>query len=108
MVSGDYYGCLGVQPVLGRGFLPEEDDKPGTHSVAVISHRLWQQHFNGDPAVLGKTLTLKGEYPESRIVEVVGVAPPGFLGLSSGPRDVIVPMSMEGLFTIPSLLSSGD
>src|SRR4029434_6390368 len=70
VVSGDYFGFLGVQPVLGRGFLPEEDDKPGTHSVAVISHRLWQQHFDGDPAVLGKTLTLKGEYPGSRIVEV--------------------------------------
>jgi len=52
-VSSDYYSVLGVTPVLGRAFLPEEDRLPGAHPVAIISHRLWQQRFGRDPSVLG-------------------------------------------------------
>src|SRR5206468_9005588 len=48
LVSGDYFKFLGVQPIVGRGFLPEEDDQPGAHKVVVISYRFWQQHFHGD------------------------------------------------------------
>ncbi len=102
MVSGDYFSSLGVQPRLGRGFLPEEDDKPGSHSVAVISSRLWERHFQEDPAVLGKTLILQGENGDCA-VEVVGVAPPGFVGMGLVARDFWVPASMgKMLGQIPS------
>ncbi|MHB9008937.1 MAG: ABC transporter permease, partial [Limisphaerales bacterium] len=105
LVSGDYFTMIGVSPDLGRGFRPEEDQQPGTHSVAVISHGFWQDHFQGDPEILGKTLSFKGEYPETRIVEIVGVMAPGFVGLSATPRDVILPLSMETLLTVPSSYS---
>jgi len=95
-VSGNYFDFLGVPPTLGRGFFAEEDGAPGAHPVAVISHRLWQQQFGGDPAIMGKTLTLKGEYPGDRTVEVVGVTPVDFDGL--GRPDAILPVSMEGAF----------
>src|SRR5207249_8249142 len=58
LVSGDYFSFLGVPLALGRGFLPEEDAKPGTHSVAVISHPFWQGQFGGAADVIGKTITL--------------------------------------------------
>lgn len=54
LVSGEFFKFLGIQPILGRGFLPEEDDKPGTHSVAVISYRLWQEYFRGRHKCAGK------------------------------------------------------
>ena len=93
LVSGDYFTFLGVQPILGRGFLPEEDDKPGAARVAVISYRFWQRQFQGNPAVLGKTVTL-----DDQTVEVVGVAPAGFQGISLYQRDLWLPVSMEKLF----------
>ena len=95
MVSGDYFSFLGVQPVIGRGFLPEEDAHPGASSVAVISYRFWERRFQKDPAVAGKTLILNGQ-----VVEVVGVAPPDFDRFSSS-RDLWVPLSMKSLFGYP-------
>jgi hypothetical protein len=52
LVSADYFDVLRVKPVLGRTFLPEEGaDKPGAFPVAVISHRMWQDRFHGDPGL---------------------------------------------------------
>ena len=70
LVSSDYFSFLGVTLALGRGFLPEEDAKPGTHSVAVISHAFWQTQFGGAADVIGSTVTLN-----DKVVEIVGVAP---------------------------------
>jgi putative ABC transport system permease protein len=71
-VSPDFFRVLGVQPALGRGFLPEEE-VPGRHRRAVLGHGVWQRRFGGDPGILGHTITLDGEP-----YEVVGVAPFGF------------------------------
>ena len=68
-VSGDYFSVLGVRPVPGRGFLPEEDRTPGTHPVVVISHGLWQGRFGSDPNVVGDIVVLNGQP-----FTVVGVA----------------------------------
>jgi predicted permease len=95
MVSGNYFSFLGVQPVIGRGFLPEEDAQPGASSVAVISYRFWERRFQKDPAVAGKTLILNGQ-----VVQVVGVAPPDFDRFGSS-RDLWVPLSMRSLFGYP-------
>jgi predicted permease len=90
LVSGDYFSFLGVVPVLGRGFLPEEDAEAGAHAVAVISQAFWQSRFGGTPDVLGKTITLN-----NTLVEIVGVAPKGFAGLDFRPPSLWLPASME-------------
>ncbi len=102
LVSGEYFSFVGVTPVLGRGFLPEEDAQTGAHAVAVISHPFWQTQFGGAPDVLGKTVTLNN-IP----VEIVGVAPRGFAGLSFQPPVLWLPASMEpilGEMTVYSLV----
>lgn len=71
-VMAGYLTTLGVKPVLGRVFAPEED-RPGGPAVALVSHGLWQRHFGGDPAVIGRELLLEG-----RAHSIVGVMPPGF------------------------------
>jgi predicted permease len=54
VVSGNYFEVLGVKAQLGRTFLPEEDQTPNTHPVAVISHDGWQQRFAGQPTIVGQ------------------------------------------------------
>jgi predicted permease len=71
-VSASLFKVLGVKPILGRTFL-EEEDRPGSNRVAVISHGLWQRRFGADPDMVGKTIQVDGE---SHIV--VGVMPPDF------------------------------
>src|ERR1700687_2303343 len=56
--SANYFDVLGVRPILGRTFLPAEDEKPGGAPVAVISYRLWQTHFGANPSVAGQTIEL--------------------------------------------------
>jgi len=90
IVSGNYFTTLGVNAVVGRGFLPEEDASPGAYPVAVISYGLWTGQFGRDPQVTARTISLNG-----RAYSVVGVAPPGFQGLNElTAADVWVPMMM--------------
>src|SRR5688572_13500491 len=77
-VTGNFFHVLGSEPVLGRTLAPA-DDHPGAAPVAVLSYSLWRGRFAGDPAVLGRRLELRN----SRVVTVVGVAPPGL----EYPRD---------------------
>jgi putative ABC transport system permease protein len=71
IVASDLLPALGVQPELGRGFLPEEE-KPGNH-VALISHALWTSQFARDPAIVGRSINLSGQ-----LFTVIGVMPPTF------------------------------
>lgn len=71
-LTADMFDLLGVKPTLGRTFLPGED-QPGKQHVAVLSHRLWQRRFGGDPAIVGQAITLDGES-----YTVIGVMPPDF------------------------------
>jgi putative ABC transport system permease protein len=70
--SPNFFQVLGSEAALGRTFLPEEG-QVGNHHVVVLSNRLWQRRFGGDPGVIGRTLTLNGEG-----FKVVGVMPPEF------------------------------
>lgn len=89
-VSGNYFELLGVTAIKGRTFLPEEDQTPGTHPVAVISHGLWQRRFNSDPAVIGQTITLNHQS-----LTVIGIAPPQYTGMIRGLSiEVWVPIMM--------------
>jgi macrolide transport system ATP-binding/permease protein len=90
LVSGNYFDVLGVQPFLGRYFLPEEDKTPGSHPVAVISYGSWQKRFASDRGVIGQTLTLNGH-----AFTVIGVAPKGFGGTEVAyAPELFVPMMM--------------
>ena len=71
-VSANFLEVLGVAPALGRSFLPEED-KAGGRAVAMISRRLWKRRFGGDPAAVGKEVTL-----ESTGTTIIGVLPEKF------------------------------
>jgi putative ABC transport system permease protein len=59
-VSASFFPLLGVEPALGRAFLPEED-RPEGDRVVIMSHGLWQRRFGSDPSVVGKPLTLNGQ-----------------------------------------------
>ncbi|PYJ85766.1 MAG: ABC transporter permease, partial [Verrucomicrobia bacterium] len=72
IVSAGFFPTLGVQPLIGRWFTDDED-RPGANLVAVLSHKLWQERFGGNNAVLGQKVTISG-----RIYTIVGVMPPGF------------------------------
>jgi len=67
-----FFGVLRVVPALGRAFLPGENE-PGHNKVAVLGHRLWQDRFGADPAIVGQSVQLNRES-----YAVVGVAPAGF------------------------------
>src|ERR1039457_3202877 len=68
-VSASYFDIFGVQAILGRTFAPEEDQL-GKSQVVVLSHRLWENRFGADPAIVGRTLTLSG-----KPCTVIGVMP---------------------------------
>lgn len=87
-VSGNFLHILGVNPLQGRGFLAQED-KPGAPAVVMISAEFWQRRFNGDPSVIGKSLTF-GELPYT----IVGILSPDFQFPFSGV-DVWVPRPSE-------------
>lgn len=74
-VSGNYFDVLGVRMMYGRGFLPDEDRVGSPQARAIISHRLWERHFAGDPAVIGRIFRID-DVPFT----VVGVTPPAFDG----------------------------
>jgi len=83
-VGAGFFRVLGIAPVLGREFLPSED-RPGGPPVAVLSYPLWKGVLGGDPAVVGRTVNLRGQ-PYT----VVGVASAGFS--SSVPADLWTPL----------------
>jgi predicted permease len=75
-VSRDFFQTLGVEPALGRAFLPDEVDVPGRDGVAVLSHSYWMTEFDGDPRIVGRTI-----YVSDTPVTIVGVAPRAFTGM---------------------------
>jgi predicted permease len=78
LVSENYFDLLGVRPVLGRTFLPEEGSAPNAHPVAVLSYGCWQRRFASDPAIAGSAVMINGHS-----FTAVGVAPPNFTGTES-------------------------
>src|SRR5437764_1521838 len=93
-VTTAFFSVLGVQPVLGRTFVPG-DDKGWPQTVAIISHGLWKRRFGSDPAIVGKQVQMS-----SMPLTIIGVTPPGFeypeqtqiwvpsaVNLSDEPRD---------------------
>jgi predicted permease len=103
LATGNYFSGLGVRPIVGRGFLPDEDENPGEKPVCVLNYNFWQRRFHGDPQIAGKTIRLEGHD-----FTVVGVAPRGFIGtvLFNFIPDVWVPAAMQK--TVASSFGSID
>jgi putative ABC transport system permease protein len=88
-VEGNFLSVLGVSPVLGRNFLPEET-RPGGPNVGLISYGLWVTHYNLDPGILNKTMEIDGSP-----VRVVGVLPRDFEMPRLQAVDVMLPMRVD-------------
>jgi putative ABC transport system permease protein len=88
LATSGLFPLLGVRPVVGRTFAPEED-KPGGPPVVLISRRLWQNHFGSDPSVVGRTIILDG-----RGFTLVGVLPAEFSLVPT--TDLWMPVSEYG------------
>ncbi len=86
-VTTGFFSLLGVQPSLGRAFLPEED-QAGAAPVVVLTHSLWQRSFGADRAIIGKTVLL-----DERGHTVVGVLPPSFQFVE--PYAIYVPLVLN-------------
>lgn len=95
LVTGNYFDVLGVKPALGRLLSPADDQKPGAHPVAVLSHGYWKRRFGLSPAILNEPITING-HP----MTIVGVVQEGFNGLVlSDAPDVMVPVMMKAQMT---------
>jgi predicted permease len=77
LVTGNYFPTLGLTPAAGRFFVPEED-VPGGPAVAVLNYATWRTRFGGAPDIIGRAVRLN-----DLVFTVVGVAPPGFIGVSA-------------------------
>ena len=91
VATANYFDVLGVQPIIGRTFLPSEDEKLDGAPVAVISYRLWQTHFGARPDVVGRSIEIN-----KHAYTIVGVTPAVFQGSQTGVRtEIWVPIMME-------------
>jgi putative ABC transport system permease protein len=101
-VNSELFRALRVSPALGRNFLPAED-QPGGADVAILSDAFWHSHFNGDPAIIGRSISLDG-----KSTTIVGVLPPTFRFPFQQPApDVWLPRVFEILGLRPEQLRSG-
>jgi predicted permease len=74
-VGGDFFSLMGITPAVGRFILSTEGKASGADPVVVLSYSYWQNRFSGDPAIIGKTVSINGHS-----VTIIGIAPKGFLG----------------------------
>lgn len=104
LVSGSYFPVLGVPAFLGRTIEESDDGADGSGPVAVASYSWFQRRLNGDPAALGKVIRI-----QSHDYTLVGVARPGFFGVTVGQSaDLWIPLSMEKAFARPGANALGQ
>ncbi|MEO8025323.1 MAG: ABC transporter permease [Bryobacteraceae bacterium] len=91
IVSGNYFQTLGVNAAYGRTLLPEDDDKPGAHPVAVLAYDYWKARFGGQPDIIGRSVVIN-DLPFT----VIGVIANGFSGMEVGTAaQVFAPIAMQ-------------
>ncbi len=91
LTTANYFDVLGLRPIIGRGFLPEEERLRTGAAVALISYSVWENHFARDPLVVGKTLQIN-RHPYT----IIGVTPREFQGCKTGLRtDIWIPLTMD-------------
>jgi predicted permease len=104
LVSGNYFGVLGVPMLMGRSIQPSDAEMPGRNAVVVVSYHYWRESMDADRGAIGKLLTVNG-VP----CVVVGVAPPKFFGIVVGPEppDLWAPLTMQSELTRePTMLNA--
>jgi predicted permease len=99
-VTENFFRALGIQPLFGRVFTPEED-KPGGANVAVLTHPFWQKRFGGDQNVLGQSITLNGAP-----FTVIGIMPPS-LKFPFIQTHVFIPRVFEQEGLPPDIIERG-
>ncbi len=100
-VSPSFFSMLGVQPQLGRLFT-EDEGRPEGKPVVVLSDAMWRSRFNGDPNIIGRTVTL-----DATPSTVVGVLPGNIQFPFVGPADIWTPRYFEFSLMTPQRLRSG-
>jgi putative ABC transport system permease protein len=94
-VSGDAFERLGVGPAAGRLLTVQDDQRPGAHPVAVVSHAFWMRRFGGDPGIVGRWFVVHGS-GDDRPFEIIGVTAPRFNGVEPGyATDLWIPYAMQ-------------
>ena len=94
-VSGDAFARLGVSASAGRLLTMQDDERPGAHPVAVLSHAFWSRRFGGDPGIVGRWITVHDSKAD-RLFQIVGVIEPRFSGIEPGySTDVWIPYAMQ-------------
>ena len=98
IVSANYFDAIGVHPILGRGFEPDEGTGRNAHPVVVISYHFWQSRFQGDPEIIGKTQRF-----DNVVHTIIGVMPEGFYGTFVGrAMEYWAPLSMLEVYDADS------
>jgi putative ABC transport system permease protein len=91
LTSTNYFDVLGLGMIVGRGFVPEEEQQRAGATVAVISYSVWQSHFALDRSVVGKTIQIN-----RHSYTIIGVTPREFRGCKTGLRtDIWIPLTMD-------------
>ena len=104
MVSGNFFEILGVRPLLGRFFVPDEARTPLSHPVIVVSHAFWKSRLGSDSTAIGRTVLVNGTP-----FTLIGVAPAEFSGIYSVMRaDAWVPLMMQPLLRPRSNLTNSS
>jgi predicted permease len=106
IVAGNYFQMLGVNPILGRTFAIHDDRAYGSAPEVVISYDLWRSRFNGDPGIVGRTISVNRQP-----LIVIGVTPENFVGIYGGlAQSLWVPFSELSALTDgkPDPLLSGN
>ena len=93
LVTGNFFQGLGVRPALGRQLTPDDDERFAGRPVMVLSHKGWVRLFSSDPSIVGRSVIVGGSP-----IEIVGVMPDGFRGLSVGSPDYWAPLALLGQF----------
>jgi putative ABC transport system permease protein len=92
-VSGEFFNVLGIQPMMGRLFTTEDDQRGRTSAQVVISYPFWQREFGGDANIIGQKITLS-----KQSFEIIGITPANFFGLEVGKSfDVALPICAEAI-----------
>jgi predicted permease len=102
LVSGTFFPVLGVGAFIGRTFSPDDDRTPSGHPIVVLAYDYWKTRFAGDPAILGKTVSV-----HQHNMTIVGVAQPGFDSVELGftPNFYIPMMMQKETFGNPNMLT---
>ncbi len=91
LVTGNFFQVLGVQPMLGRTIVPDDDGAPGAHPVAVLSYGYWTRHYGANASVVDRKIAVNGH-----AFTIIGVLPPGFRGVLPGYKpELFVPVAMK-------------